>query len=78
MFQTLSDLHVADAPVAAPVSLIRASAELLDAPKALFQLVLATTPAASVAAIGVPVPTKLMPRATGLGGAPTTSVAAAE
>ena len=76
--QALSDDHVAEAPVAAPVSLRSERAELLDAPAALFQLALETTPAVSVAAIGLPEPTKLMLMATGTTGAPTTSVNEAE
>jgi hypothetical protein len=56
----LSEVHVTVALVLAPVSSRSASAVLLLAPEALFQLVFDTTPAASDAAIAVPRPTKLM------------------
>ena len=55
-------LHVTVAPLAAPVSSINASGALRETPVALFQCVLATTPALSAAAIVVAlVPTKLTP-----------------
>lgn len=52
----MSDCQVAVAPVLAPFSFTKAAP--LDATLAAFQFALATTPAVSVAAIGVPVPTK--------------------
>jgi hypothetical protein len=58
--QTLSEFHDTVAVVAVPVSSTKASGEELLAPSALFQLVLATTPATSVLAIGTSVPTKSM------------------
>lgn len=59
-FQVLSELQVTFEPLAAPVTSFRARPELLLAPVAWFQLVTATTPAVSVEAIAIPVPTKLM------------------
>src|SRR3954447_4783080 len=48
------------APVLAPLSLTSARGDALLAPAALFQFAFATTPAVSLAAIAVPVPTKSM------------------
>src|SRR5262249_40722510 len=56
----LSEVHVTVAAVAVPVSSTRASGVVRAAPVALLQLVLAMTPALSVAAIDVLLPTKLM------------------
>jgi len=58
MDQVLSECHVTLAPLAAPLALIRAK-PVPVAPLAWFQLVSATTPADSVAAIAVLLPTKL-------------------
>jgi hypothetical protein len=58
--QTLSEVHEAVTFVAEPVSSTNFSADALLAPLALFQLLLATTPAVSEALIGVVVlPLKL-------------------
>src|SRR5215469_12530012 len=59
-FQLTSEVQVALDPLAAPVSSTRLSELLLLLPVALFQLVLATTPALSDALMAVPVPTKVM------------------
>src|SRR4051812_24452000 len=65
--QLLSEDHVTVAPVPAPVSSFSESAVVLTLFGALFQLVLATTPALSEVPIDVPLPTKsiLMTRAGG-------------
>ena len=54
------------APVLAPFSSTSAIGALLTAPVASFQCVLLTTPAASLGARGVPVPTKSMLTAAGV------------
>src|SRR5579885_803849 len=59
-FQLTSEVQVALAPLAAPVSSTRLRALPLLLPVALFQLVLTITPALSDAPIDAPVPTKLM------------------
>jgi hypothetical protein len=56
----LSDFQLTVAVVAAPVSSTSPIADELLAPLATFQLLLATTPATSLAPIVVPVPTKSM------------------
>src|SRR4051794_25664854 len=67
VFQVLSEVHVIDAPVAVPVSVTSLSADVLVAPKALFQLPFATAPAVSALAISVVLaPRKLMLSAAGL------------
>src|ERR1700683_5392604 len=59
-FQVLSAVQATFEPFAVPVMSFRASRERLLAPAPWFQWVPATTPAVSVAAIAVPVPTKLI------------------
>src|SRR5665213_965866 len=79
VLQRLSDVQVTPAPVAAPVSFSSASGVLRLVPVALFQWLFATTPAVSVAAIAVPVPTKSMLMALSNGGVISTrSVSGAE
>src|SRR5947209_6648403 len=58
--QVLLEVQVAVAPLLAPVSSTKAKDPVLALPVALFQLVLATTPALSPAPMAVPFPTKLM------------------
>src|ERR1700686_1044958 len=58
VLQTLSEVQLTVAPVAAPVSSSRLSGEELFAPAASFQFAFATTPADSELAIAVPLPTK--------------------
>src|ERR1700736_5137631 len=78
VFQTLSALQVAVAPVAEPFSSTRLIAGALFAPAASFQFARATTPAVSELAIEVvPRPTKSMLIAGAELGVPTTSVVVA-
>ena len=58
VLHVLFDVHTTVAPVAVPASLMSASGVVRDAPAALFHRVFGTTPAVSVAAIAVPLPTK--------------------
>jgi hypothetical protein len=58
--QVLSAVHVAVAVVAVPVSSTNTTGDELTAPLTWFQLLLATTPATSVLAMGTSVPTKLI------------------
>src|ERR1700686_3965547 len=72
VLQTLSEVQLTVAPVAAPVSSSRLSGEELFAPAASFQFAFATTPADSELAIAVPLPTKSTLIATTPGFAPST------
>src|SRR4051812_18900507 len=58
--QLLSEVQVTVAPLLAPVSSFKAKGALLTLLAALFQLVLATTPALSEVPMAVPLPTNLM------------------
>src|ERR1044072_8190070 len=62
--------HVTVAPVDVPVSSTSGSGVVRAAPAALFQFGVATTPADSVEAIAVPLPTKSIPNpwSTAVGG----------
>ena len=74
VFHALFAVDVTVAPVAAPVSSFRASGVVRVAPVALFQFVVATTPALSATPIATALPTKSMPIARPALGVPTTSV----
>ena len=63
VFQALFEFHVTVALDAVPSSSTNGNPVVRTAPLALFQCVVGTTPALSVAPIGVPVPTKSIPMA---------------